>query len=625
MTFFLFVGLLGILGLSSSSVDDGRDDAAQRIAQMYEENFRLFQGETNKLAEMAQGPFDLSALREQLAKTRYAFKRVEYLFDYFKTEYNYLYINGAPLPKINKEDVNGPIVPPNGLQALDELVFSEEAETEREKIAALATSLKERVDFIVRIHLPLSLSDTQVMEALRSGIVRVFALGVTGFDTPGSGNGIEEAQASIAAMEQAFILFIGHVKDGAQEEFGAARKLFRKAFYTLGANKDFDTFDRMAFLKEAVNPLYGKLLDFQIQNGIDTGQVKYQAQNFHARNLFEENFLSRKFYTQLSYIPLETPAAIELGKKLFYDPILSGNGEMSCATCHDPNRAFTDGLPKSRSHIPGKFTRRNSPTLIDATFSSRFFWDMREITLERQVAHVVHDTLEFNTDFYQIAERLQQDSAYERMFREVYGEIGGQYIYSRSIGNALAAYVNTLASFNSEFDRYVRNESASYPPAAIRGFNLFMGKAACGTCHFVPVFNGLAPPFYTETDSEVLGLTLGLDTLHPRPDPDPGRAENGIPKDARPHYLQSFKTVSVRNAALTAPYMHNGLFNTLEEVMEFYDRGGGAGMGLDIPNQTLPSEPLNLTEREKADIITFMQTLTDTSGLTVERVVPEGG
>ncbi len=619
---FLFIaGLFGAMGLHSPSEEGLRNTAAEKIAEAYAADFHQFREALEKLVEATDQPFNLSLLRQQLTEARIAYKRVEFLFDYTKPYYNYLHINGAPLPKVDKEDANGDIVPPNGLQALDELVFSEEAEEHQDHIEKLATDLKRRSDFIAQVHLPLPLSDAQAIEALRSGIVRVFTLGLAGFDTPGSGNAISEAMAGILSMEKAFLLFEDSVKPKARKKYQEVKRLYRHAYHLLAANQGFEDFGRLAFLKQAANPLYENLLDFQLLNGIETGKMKYHAQNYQARNLFDEDFLDTYFYSELSYLPLDNPASIALGKALFYDPILSGNGETSCATCHDPALAFTDGRAKSKTNVPGKFTRRNSPTLVDATFASRFFWDMREVTLERQVAHVVDDTLEFNTNFYEIADRLRQSPTYVRMFEEAYGGIGKEDIYRRSISNALAAYVNTLRSFNSEFDRYVRNEISVYPEAAARGFDLFMGKAACGTCHFAPAFNGTIPPFYTETESEVLGVTLGFDTLNPQFDPDPGRAKNGVRKDARPHYMNSFKTVTVRNAALTAPYMHNGSFQTLEEVMEFYNRGGGAGMGLDIPHQTLPPEPLNLTEREKADIIAFMHTLTDTSGLMVSKVV----
>jgi cytochrome c peroxidase len=229
--------------------------------------------------------------------------------------------------------------------------------------------------------------------------------------------------------------------------------------------------------------------------------------------------------------------------------------------------------------------------------------------------------LEFNITFTEIAERLSKSPDYRKQFEDLYGSVTKNPLKRRSISNPIAAYVSSLISFDSEFDKYVREETSEFPKAAKRGFNLFMGKAACGTCHFVPTFSGLVPPFYMETESEVLGITLGLDTLNPQMDTDLGRRLNGKKKEAFDHFRNSMKTVTVRNAALTAPYMHNGLFKTLEEVIEFYDHGGGAGMGLDIANQTLSSDRLNLSKQEKSDLIDFMHTLTDTSGLTNAKVL----
>jgi cytochrome c peroxidase len=124
-----------------------------------------------------------------------------------------------------------------------------------------------------------------------------------------------------------------------------------------------------------------------------------------------------------------------------------------------------------------------------------------------------------------------------------------------------------------------------------------------------------------EMESEVLGITMGLDTLNPVMDMDLGRRLNGKKKEDFDHFRNSMKTVTVRNSGLTAPYMHNGLFKTLEEVVEFYDHGGGVGMELDIDNQTLAPDRLNLSVQEKSDMVAFMQTLTDTSGLTNSKVM----
>lgn len=614
-SFAIIIAAAAISWFNFSATKKPPQNAAQKITQAYLEDFNLFRKEVTNLANLADSTDDRTLLRRQIAETRFAYKRIEFFFDYLLTHYNYLYINGAPLPKLDAETYDS-IIPPNGLQTLDELIFSDEASSQLFEIKRLSVELQQALEAVAATHLQIRLSDQQVFEALRSGIVRVFSLGLSGFDTPGSGNAIPEAAVSMQGMEKAFLFYNKNLKPETRIVFQEIQNLFELAKHKLAANPSFDSFDRMAFLKQVINPLYGKLLDFQRLNTIPAAQYKNHAQDYNAVNLFSEDFLRTSYFSEFSFRPLSDPAAIELGKNLFYDPVLSKDMKMSCASCHDPAKAFTDGLPKSKTNHEGRFTSRNAPTLIDAGYTSRYFWDMREYNLERQVAHVVNDSLEFNIGFEEIADRLYQSDEYVEMFESLYGKTAKKVIYSRTISNAIAAYVNSLKSFDSEFDRFVRNELDSLPQAAVRGFNLFMGKAACGTCHFVPVFNGSVPPFYTDAESEVLGITMGFDTLNPKKDPDPGRLQNGLKKEAAPHFENAFKTVTVRNSALTAPYMHNGLFETLEDVMEFYNRGGGAGLGLDIENQTLSATPLNLSEKEKNDIIAFMHTLTDTTGLT---------
>ena len=144
-----------------------------------------------------------------------------------------------------------------------------------------------------------------------------------------------------------------------------------------------------------------------------------------------------------------------------------------------------------------------------------------------------------------------------------------------------------------------------------KGFNLFMGKANCGTCHFAPNFSGLVPPLFDESESEVLGVRINADSLIL--DDDLGRYASGIPSYEAEFYKHSFKTLSVRNVKFSAPYFHNGGFTSLREVMDFYNNGGGAGRGLDVPYQTLSADSLNLNEDEINAIISFMEALSDTS------------
>jgi cytochrome c peroxidase len=139
-----------------------------------------------------------------------------------------------------------------------------------------------------------------------------------------------------------------------------------------------------------------------------------------------------------------------------------------------------------------------------------------------------------------------------------------------------------------------------------------MGKAQCGTCHFAPNFSGLVPPLYTENESEVLGVPEDPNAAVKKADADNGRYSNKLYSEMAWIYEKSFKTVTVRNAALTAPYFHNGSYKTLKQVVDFYNNGGGAGMGLNIKNQTLAADSLHLSDGEKKSLVAFMQSLNDT-------------
>jgi cytochrome c peroxidase len=169
--------------------------------------------------------------------------------------------------------------------------------------------------------------------------------------------------------------------------------------------------------------------------------------------------------------------------------------------------------------------------------------------------------------------------------------------------NAIGSYVRSLVFLNSRFDEYMRGNRNAMNTAEINGFNLFMGKAKCATCHYMPLFNGAFPPRYMKTEAEVIGVPVSA-------------AKNEIDDDLGRYAIvkvaslkHAFKTPTVRNATRTAPYMHNGVFDSLEQVLDFYNKGGGVGLGMKIDNQTLPFNKLGLTKKETDDIIAFIRTL----------------
>ena len=190
-----------------------------------------------------------------------------------------------------------------------------------------------------------------------------------------------------------------------------------------------------------------------------------------------------------------------------------------------------------------------------------------------------------------------------RTFQKAFKD-GAEAVDEYKVQAALAAYIRSLAPFTSRFDQHMRGCNV-LTSDEIKGFNLFMGKAKCGSCHFMPLFNGTVPPQFSKTESEVIGVPA--DAGFKKPDADEGRYS--IHQVAE--FRGAFKTPTLRNIGRTAPYMHNGVYKTLEEVMDFYNEGGAAGRQHPLPNQTLAPDKLQLSKKEIEQIILFLHTLTD--------------
>ena len=200
-------------------------------------------------------------------------------------------------------------------------------------------------------------------------------------------------------------------------------------------------------------------------------------------------------------------------------------------------------------------------------------------------------------------------SMYRSLFAEAFPIKKDQQISVYAIQKALSEYEKTLVSFNSRFDQYLAGNKAALTAEEQLGYNLFAGKALCATCHFFPVFNGTVPPYFMDSEYEILGTPA--DSTNKRLDSDLGRFR--VTKANFQKY--AFKTPTVRNVQLTAPYMHNGIYPDLKSVLNFYQKGGGEGFKYAVPNQTLPFDTLKLNLSEQKAIIRFLESLTDTSGL----------
>ncbi len=588
------------------------------IRQHYKHRIDLFKNAllaTHHIAESLDEK-RIPELRQEYRKLRAAYKSCEYLLEILEPVLVKEYINGAPLPKLERKSFGLNILEPRGLQVLDELICGEEVVSSANEITSQLTGL---ISLMNNYPEDTKIYDRQVLEGMRLELIRIFTLGLTGFDVPASGNAIPDAITAVEIMQKDFLLYAETEKIKNGKAGKKVNDMFVSFIQYLKANNDFDRLDRLAVLTRYINPLYALLYDVQNTAGIEHSTETVVLNllppvNLHSRNLFDRSFLDPLKYTGLPP-SLYSDSLVLLGRLLFFDPILSATNDRSCASCHKPEKGFADGLTMSEATGHSGTVSRNSPTLLNAVFSERFFHDMRADALEDQLEHVIISDKEFNTTVFELCNKLSRSSSYKKLFADCFPSYAENPVNKHTVAYAISAYVSSLISMNSPFDKYVRRESKTLPDNVKRGFNLFMGKAACGTCHFAPVFNGTVPPLYQESESEVLGVPQHPDSKQLVLDPDPGRAAAKL-KESAPFYMHSFKTPTVRNIALTAPYMHNGSYQNLEKVVDFYNKGGGLGLGMQVPYQTLSADSLGLNDSEQKDLIAFLQSLTDTAGLT---------
>lgn len=595
---------------TNRSIDQVRSLALRWSEEMLEATEQL----ERRALQLKSGEVTIDEFRRQVSETRKAYKKHEFLLEYFYPITIKSQINGAPLPHLDPYFPRPVVHEPNGLQTIDELAYSEDALTQVDDLYQLSHSVHLHYANLHRDFKAHPFLDREVFEAGRLQLIRIFTLGSSGFDTPGSLNGIDESHTALSSLKQCFSAYTIELNQENRQLGRNLMKLLDEAVIYTADNPDFESFDRLIFLKKYIDPIYGALLDLQLALNIETiyeTTTLKQSVNYFAKSIFDPHFLNPYFYTHFAE-GSDSPELRRLGEELFYERRLSADGRGSCSSCHQPQKGFSDGLPKSNALNGEGQLDRNAPGLLNAAYSKRFFHDMRALKLEDQVEHVVINEKEFHTSFPVVFETLQGDSVYLNLFKKAFPDFSeSQLINKTTVSQALASYMISLKSFNSTFDQFVRGETDRISPSVHRGFNLFMGKAACGTCHFAPTFAGLAPPLYQDSESEVLGVLQDPKSSEPKIDADRGRGVNKNPMEKVWFYDMSFKTPTVRNVGFTGPYFHNGAYESLEEVVDFYDHGGGAGLGLQLPHQTLSSDSLHLSSNEKADLIAFLNSLSD--------------
>lgn len=590
-------------------------DHTEEVKSQFNQDLKNLVNEVSALLVLSKNSKkDLGQVEQSFKRVRLAFKRAEYLLEYYDPEFVKKRLNGANLYWLNESVPEIEEIAPHGLQVLEESLFAEPESVDWQFVSKELEVLHKLLKGYQERHLERAMYDYQVWEAMRYELVRIFTLGLTGFDSPVLLHSLPEAKTSLQSLSAAYELYQDQLAEKNEDLSKEIGQTFKGALTYIDENDDFDSFDRLHFLREFIDPLFRKTLEAQQEIRAYIPSKYYttpSAFNYEATSLFANDFLNASYYSKFN--GSGSDKVKQLGQTLFYDPILSQNNKRACASCHLSEKAFTDGRAKSLAFDGEGEVKRNAPTLINSAYSDRYFYDFSVVNIEDQTEMVVNSHQEFATSYKEVVDKINKSEAYQKLFQEAF-EIQKGAINRNTLTYALAEYVRSLNSFDSEFDQYARGETDEISKRVANGFNLFAGKAGCATCHFVPVFNGTVPPNYIESESEVLGTLANEDLKNPVLDEDAGRYESW--KQNASIFYRSFKTVTVRNVALTAPYMHNGAFSSLENVVAFYNKGGGKGLGLSVPNQTLPEDELGLSKREQQDIVLFMEALTDTSGLT---------
>lgn len=554
-------------------------------------------------------PAAIEQIRAQLQTTRKHLKSLDLWFRYLEP-IMYKMING-PLPVEWETEVFEKFEKPykrNGAGLTLAQLYLEEENVSKDSLAQLIRlSVKATETFGADSITGQFATYHHFYLCNRLFLLNLAAIYTTGFECPDTSMIIPELHSMMESVSATYEAFNASfpatpLPDVYINRFNEALEFVRKQ------PTHYSAFDHFSFIRDYVNPLF--LLN---QKLINQYRVVSKSLIDYTLNKKEITIFNKGLYNGQNakgiFLRVSDPEALasiqQLGKLLFYDPILSGNNLRSCASCHKPTEFFTDTLAASalqfnrQNRLP-----RNTPSLINAPFNHLLMQDGKHISLQNQTRDVITNPLEMACSEKELMEKILSCNEYKNGFKALLKYTPQEKeITFEHITSAITSYYASFSNYYSPFDEAM-NANKPLDAAAQKGFNVFMSRAQCATCHFVPQFNGVKPP-YIGSEFEVIGVPK--DTAFKDLSTDKGRYAINPAAET----LHAFRTGTIRNAAHTAPYMHNGVFTSLSQVIDFYNNGGGAGRKLQIPNQSLSPDPLQLTVEEKNNLLQFIYSLNE--------------
>lgn len=440
-------------------------------------------------------------------------------------------------------------------------------------------------------------------------LLNLAAIYTTGFECPDSKRILPELVVMLEEMQIASQFMVSNklfLDNGYVEKLNDCLK------FIYSFNNNWEKFDHYSFIKNFINPLFERNQKFIRSNKLESIAYNEYSINNSAQTIFDKSLYSAQDMMGV-FRPVKDTAILRqiqsMGQKLFFDPLLSGNIKRSCASCHIPSQYFTDtSRNTSLQFDKSQKLNRNTPGLMNVSHQQLMRMDGRHFNFVNQLKDVISNPIELNTSEKEVVKKLLSCKEYKTNFKKLSKYSTEKKLSFRHFSSAISIYLMQYDYQYSLFDSMMLGMVLGSRDA-IEGFNIFMGKAQCGTCHFVPGFGGIKPPFLT---NEFEVLAVPEDTSYTRISNDKGRFDYFNVGEA----LNSFRTPTLRNVQFTKPYMHNGVFTSLREVMDFYNEGGGLGRELKVLNQTLPSDKLNLTNGEINKLILFMNSLTENIYIT---------
>lgn len=445
-------------------------------------------------------------------------------------------------------------------------------------------------------------------KANRLFLLNLASIYTTGFECNNKNEIINELQIILHSTHQIYQSF-----NYSYPEFSVSKKYAQIFDSTIlfvdESSKNYSQFNHYIFIKKYVNQLYAEnakqllLYKFSDSKNLNDYSLNNNAFSIFNKHLFKaqnekgiyQNITDSNLISEIKHI----------GKLLFYDPILSGNNQRSCASCHKPTIFFTDTITTALAFNQTSKLARNTPSLINVLHNQMLMLDGKHNSLHNQALDVLSNPVEMNSELNTALQKIMSCKTYHQFFNKMKKQAGrNKNISMEDVISALTFYYADASFYTSKFDDAMNNKTSELDSKTIDGFNIFMSKGQCGTCHFVPIFNGVKAPF-NNSEFEVIGVPSNLTYAHISP--DSGRYYN----TPSPNNIHSFRTPTLRNIIHSKPYMHNGVFNSIDEVIEFYNSGGGIGKKLTIENQTLSSDSLHLTTNEIDNLKLFIESLNE--------------